>query len=201
MLPLEPLLTALSKAPLMAVHGPWVRAVALADLAGPPPGLSGSPQPLWGGGPPIGGGRYTPRGGCDALYLASDVATALAEVQALVFLPQGVATVPSFPWALVPVDGIVSRVLDLTVPSALKAFGTNEQELTGVWQAMAAAPTQVLGQAAFDSGRISAIRYRSAKNLGGGINLVVFPTRLLSTPTDYLEVMDLRGHLTQRIGA
>lgn len=146
------------------------------------------------------GGRFTPCGSFDTLHLAWDAATALAEVQAVVFLPQGMVTVPSSPWTLVPVDGVISRVLDLTVPATLATLGTNEQELTGAWETMAGSPTQILGQAAFDSGRISAIRYHSAKNLGGGFNLAVFPARLPLTATDFLEVMDDRGQLAQRLG-
>ena len=127
--------------------------------------------------------------------------TALAEVQGIVFLPQGPVTVPSSPWALVPVRGIVSRVLDFTDPATLALLGTNEQEITGAWQTMDHPPTQVLAHVAYDSGRITGIRYPSAKHIGSGVNLVVCPDRFVAASADYLEVIDPLGKLAQRIGA
>ncbi|WP_156345443.1 RES family NAD+ phosphorylase [Verrucomicrobium spinosum] len=60
-------------------------------------------------------------------------------------------------------------------------------------------PTQELALAAYASGRIAAIKYGSAKH-PGGVNLVVFPDRLVAPSTDYLEVYDPHGSLPQRIG-
>ena len=65
---------------------------------------------------------------------------------------------------------------------------------------LARPPTQVLAQAAYDSGGIAGIRYPSAK-YPGGVNLVVFPDRLAGSPADYLEAYDPDGHLAQRLGS
>lgn len=142
---------------------------------------------------------FTPKGEFDSVYLAWEPITALLEVQALVLMPAGNVPLRTAPWALVTVDGVVSRVLDLTDASSLKALGTNEQEMTGAWVTMKNPPTQELARAAYASGRIAAIKYGSAKH-PGGMNLVVFPDRLGAPATDYLEVYDPHGSLPQRIG-
>jgi len=90
--------------------------------------------------------------------------------------------------------------LDLTDAGTLAALGTTEQEMTGTWVKAAHPPTQVLAQAAYDSGRIAGIKYGSAKH-AGGVNLVVFPDRISLSVGNYLEVYDPHGNLTQRIGA
>jgi RES domain-containing protein len=187
--------TVLTKADLIAVHGPWSRAVELRHLHIP------TPNPLWGGASRIHGARFTPKGGFDCIYLAWTSITALAEVQALAFLAGGIFLPLTPPWVLMSVDGVASCVLDLTDKATLAALGTNEQEIAGPWQTSRSPPTQMLAQVAFDSGRIVGIEYPSAKNLGGGVNLVVFPDRLSLAPTDYLDVYDPHGHLAQRIGA
>lgn len=97
-------------------------------------------------------------------------------------------------------DGVVSRVLDLTDAATLALLGTNEQEITGTWVKMATPPTQVLAQAAYDGGGIAGILYPSAKYPGGS-NLVVFADRLVAAPTDYLETYDPAGNLPQRLGS
>ncbi len=187
--------TALAKAKLIAVHGPWSRAVEFRHLH------VRTPDPLWGGASRIHGARFTPQGGFDSIYLAWTSITALAEVQALAFLAGGIFQPLTPPWVLMSVDGVASGVLDLTDKATLKALGTNEQEISGAWQTAPFPPTQMLAQVAYDLGNIVGIKYPSAKNLGGGINLVVFPDRLPLTATDYLEVFDPHGNLAQRIGA
>ena len=201
MLPLTKLGEALAKAKLIAVHGPWSRVVAFRHLLGPPPGMSGPPQPLWGGASRTTGARFTPQSAFDSIYLASDPMTALAEVQSIIFLPNGPAPVQTTPWTVLSVDGVVSRVLDLTDSATLTILGTNEQEISGVWWLARHPPTQMLGHAAFDSVKISGIRYRSAKITIGGVNVVVFPERISDAGTEYLEVYDPHGNLKQRIGA
>jgi RES domain-containing protein len=195
MLKAQQLKTALAKAKLIAVHGPWSRAVEFRHLHVP------KPDPLWGGASKIHGARFTPQGGFDSIYLAWTSITALAEVQTLAFLAGGIFQPLTPPWVLMSVDGVVSGVLDLTDKKTLVALGTNEQEISGAWQTAPFPPTQMLAQVAYDSGNIVGIKYPSAKNLGGGINLVVFPDRLPLIATDYLEVNDPHGHLAQRIGA
>jgi hypothetical protein len=124
----------------------------------------------------------------------------LSEVQALTIHATGPLVVRTHPWVLMCVEGIVSPVLDLTDSATLQILGTNLQEITGSWVLAAHPPTQVLGQAAYDSGRIAGIRYASAKNVGKGDNLVVFPDRLDLSPTNSLEVHDPHRFLNQRIG-
>lgn len=187
--------TALAKAKLMAEHGPWSRAVEFRHLH------VRAPDPLWGEASKIHGARFTPQGGFDSVYLAWTPITALAEVQALAFLAGGIFQPLTPPWVLMSVDGVVSGVLDLTDRVTRQALGTNEQEISGAWQTAPFPPTQTLAQVAYDAGNIVGIKYPSAKNLGGGINLVVFPDRLPVIATDYLEVNDPHGHLAQRIGA
>ena len=52
------------------------------------------------------------------------------------------------PWVLITVEGILPRVLDVTVSGVQSALGTNGQELTGAWRHIQAtgqeAPTQPL---------------------------------------------------------
>lgn len=158
------------------------------------------PEPLWGGAAAIVGARFTPKGGFHSIYLAWEPVTALLEVQALVVVPGGTAPLRTAPWALVTVDGVVSNVLDLTDASILKALGTNRQEVSGAWVCDSDPPTQGLAQAAYDSGKIAGVKYGSVKH-PGGLNLVVFPDRLAPPSTDYLEVFDPHGNLSQRIGA
>jgi RES domain-containing protein len=196
----ENLRMALSQATLVAVHGPLSRVVGFRHLLGPPPGLSGSPQPLWGGAAKLYGARFTPKGGFDSIYLASDPVTALLEVQALVLLPGCPLALRTAPWAIVSIDGLVSNVLDLTNPPTLAALDTNEQQVSSPWVTATNPPTQLLAQEAWRSGAIAGIKYRSAKHPSNGLNLVVFPNRLSVSRNDYLEVYDPYGHLAQRIG-
>lgn len=200
MLPAADLAAALPKARLRTVHGPWSRCVGFQHLLGPPPGGSGQPQPLWGGSSKIKGARFTPRNGFDSPYLASDPVTALTEIYALVMLPGGPIPVRVAPQVTFSVDGVVSRVLDFMDAATLALLGTNEQEITGTWLNVAQPPTQALAQAAYDSGAIAGIQYPSAKH-PGGVNLVVFPDRLIAAPSDYLEAFDPAGPLQQRLGA
>lgn len=100
MLPADQLAVALPTANLRAVHGPWSRCVGYRHLLGPPPGATGGiPQPLWGGAAKLAGARFTPKGGFDSLYLASDPVTALTEVSAPVTLPGGPVPVRAAPWS------------------------------------------------------------------------------------------------------
>lgn len=199
MLPLLQLATALVNATLVSAHGPWSRAVGYRYLLGSPPGLAGPPQPLWGGAAKIAGARFTPKGGFDSIYLAHDPITAFIEVSALVLLPGGPVPVRTAPWVVVSVDRILNNLLDLTDAATLTALGTTLQEMTGTWATTPHPPTQLLGQLAYDSGRIAGIKYASAKH-PGGLNLVVFPDRIPIAASDFLEVYDPHGNLAQRLG-
>jgi RES domain-containing protein len=200
MLSSSKLATALRKVSVTSEHGPWVRSLAYQHLLGAPPGLSGKPQPLWGGGSKIHGARFTPQSSFDSIYVAEDPITALAEVWALVMLPNAPIPVLSHPLVLVSLDGILHNLLDLTEAITLKTLSTTIQEVTGPWATSAHPPTQSLGQAAHDSGRITGIKYGSARN-PQGVNIVVFPDRIHLSTGIYLAVHDPHGHLNQRLGS
>ena len=157
-------------------------------------------RPLWGGAARAEGGRFTPRESFDSIYLAGNAVTAFAEVQALLLLASGRLQPLAAPWVVMTVTGIVSAGLDLSDVPTREHLDTNEQEISGFWKTGGLTPTQRLGLAAFDGGRIVGIKYPSAKDRDGD-NLVVFPDRLTLTPTDYLEVHDPHGHLAQRLTA
>lgn len=211
----ERLIDALATLPLSTHYGPWARVVALAHLQAPPPGAApGSlPQPLWPGGAPRTGGRFTPKAGAPAVYLASEPMTALAEVEA-VFEDTGETWhyLDHRPYGVFCVAGIVPGILDLTDPDVCAALATEEQELRGPWRRAqeralagrgALPATQRLGQAAHASGRIGGLRYASAK-VGGqhipGTNLVVFADRLaLGGTTGRLQVVTTGAVYEQRL--
>ncbi len=199
MLPLLQLAATLANATLVSEHGPWSRAIGYRYLLGPPPGLTGPPQPLWGGAAKLVGARFTPQGGFDSIYLAHDPITAFIEVSALVLLPGGPVPARTAPWVVVSVDGILNNLLDLADAATLATLGTTSQEITGTWAATPHPPTHLLGQLAYDSGRIAGIKYASAKH-PGGLNLVVFPDRIPLAAGSFLQVYDPHGHLAQRIG-
>lgn len=198
MLPPRQLAAVLASLPLVSGNGPWSRAIGYRHLVGPPPGRSGPPQPLWGGAARLFGARFTPQRGFDSIYLADNPITAFIEASALILLPSGPVPRRSAPWTVVTVDGVLNGLLDLTDPAVLAALGTTRHELTGNWVTSPRPPTQVLGQSAFNSGRIVGLKYASAKH-PGGTNLVVFPDRIGVTPGDHLEVFDPHGQLAQRI--
>jgi hypothetical protein len=100
------------------------------------------------------------------------------------------------------VDGVVSNVLDLTDDAIRRQLGTTSAELTGEWaytQAIAGiAPTQILGQAAFDCG-ILGLKYDSSKHITGGKALVVLTDHLAANKPSFLEIFDPHGNLVQRL--
>lgn len=211
MLPEVQLSVVLPTLPRISVHGHWCRAIGYHLLQGPPPGLpAGSPpRPLWPGGAPRNGARFTPRGGFDSIYLASDPITALLEVTAIFNHPSVQPfTLATYPWALFAVDGIVHDVLDLSDRSIWPSLGTDLQELTGDWayqqegyllRSGPLPPTQILGRAAYSSACIRGIRYPSAKNIGKGVAIVVFSDRLEPGGDSYIEVHDPHGNIKDRV--
>lgn len=209
MLPESDLQRALTSLPRIPLSGPWTRILASHLLQDPPPDAApgAPPQPLWAGGPRLKGARFSPPGGFDSLYLASDAVTALEEVGAI-FRHEGTPpfTLRTPPWTLFAVDGIVEEVLDLADPRICRRLGTSGSELTGDWRLSQGAylrgagplpPTQRLGKAAYESGRIAGMRYPSAKTTGSGISFVIFPERLAKG--SFLEVYDPHGKIRQRL--
>jgi RES domain-containing protein len=144
------------------------------------------------------GARFTPPGTFDSIYLADNPVTAFLEVSALVQLPGGPAPIRSAPWVVVTVEGALHHMLDLTDARILSALGSSVAETTGPWVLAEQPPTQLLGRLAHDSGRITGMRYASAKH-PGGINMAIFPDRLNLHPQSHLEVYDPHGLLAQRL--
>lgn len=187
------------------VYGPWARVIGFHLLKGPPPGgaIGSSPQPLWPGGAALNGARFTPKGGFSSLYLATDPVTALHEVVSVFTPPRGpVFTLRTSPWVVITVEGVLSNIIDLTDFGIQRKLKTSMAELTGDWaytqSTVGRAPTQVLGQAAFDSG-ILGFQYKSARNIGGGDAVVVFTDHLANHYPSYLQVFDEHHNLTQRL--
>jgi hypothetical protein len=137
------------------------------------------------------------------LYLAADPVTALHEVVS-VFTPPGgpVFTLRTSPWVVITVEGVLSNIIDLTDAAIQSKLKTSVAELTGDWaytqSTIGRAPTQVLGQAAFDCG-ILGFQYKSATNIGGGDSMVVFTDHLADNKPSYLQVFDEHHNLTQRL--
>jgi len=133
--------------------------------------------------------------GIQVLYLGEDHVTCLYEVAAILGSPlpgQWNLPNPANPWTVVPTNVQLTRVVDLTTPAALKAFGTSEQELTGDWRCYKLrpaaagllhagfpvdAPTQELGDALHARKDIDGAITYSAK-VPTKRNLVVFPLRI-----------------------
>lgn len=197
MLPEKELLEILTVLPLIPLSGPWARVVEFRHLRQTPP------EPLWSGNA---SSRFNPKQAFRRLYLASNVETALKEMGA-VFLDRPIRNPP---WTLVSVEGILENVLDLTDPAIHQHLATSISELTGDWRysedlylegKVPMPPTQLLGKAAFESGRILGMRFHSAKNTGQGTNIVVLTDRLTRNQASFLEVYDPSGSLQQRLPA
>jgi hypothetical protein len=150
------------------------------------------------------GARFTPRGGFGSLYLASDAMTALREVSAVF----GLRTIRTPPWTVFAVEGFLQRVLDLTDEGVLDRLKTSRSELTGDWLLGQdlhqhgkgpLPPTQLLATAAYETGKVVAMRYHSAKNIQTGFNWVVFADRLLPDQPSFLKVYDPSRLLRQEL--
>jgi RES domain-containing protein len=203
MLPEKQLGAALRKIAGVPIHGPFSRAVALQYLfPKPAPAPSVTPKPLWGLGSKRFGGRYTPKNSFETIYLAKDLVTALAEVQAIVIVPSVPAfTIATGPWVTVAIQGFLSSVLDLTVAANVQTIGSSYQELTGAWRWVPGQsgepPTHILGRLCQKSKRFDGICYPSSKNPPLGVCVAVFPDRLRASA--YLDVYDPQGNVAQRL--
>lgn len=105
-------------------------------------------------------------------------------------------------------EGFLQGILDLTDPEIQRRLETSLSELTGDWVLSQdlhqqgrgpLPPTQLLATIAYKLGTISAIRYRSAKSVQKGVNLMVFSDRLTSDRPSYLRVYDPSGLLQQTL--
>jgi RES domain-containing protein len=127
------------------------------------------------------GGRYNPKEGFEALYLADTPLTALQEINLMRITDGAILSAKSAPRLLLSVEVVLSAVLDVTTGENQDVLGTNVQELTGNWLVLNAtgqtAPTQDLGSAAYSLATIEALRVASAQDPRAS-NLVVLPDRL-----------------------
>lgn len=201
MLPSPDLDEILKILPLISVGGPWSRVVDYAWMEKPPLGESGPPQPLWPGGAARTGARFTPPGQFGSIYFSEDPLTAQIEAEKIFKSSSGkLFPVKGSPWVTLTIEGVLTRILDLTEASVRQRLGTSLAELTGRWRlSEESPPTQILGAAAYASSRIVGMRYHSAKNQAGlaeGLNFVVFPDRL--APDSHLSVYQ-GGTLSQRL--
>lgn len=190
MIPPSELPDRLAALPRITTSAAFWRTVPLEYLRGAPPGTpAGSPpQPLWPGGAAVRGARYTRIGGGNALYLAPNGATALAEVEAVIFGSDGTVepgadhnpllvfeTRVELPAVVDLCDREIQRALD-TSPAELKAPWLRAQERHRAGRG-GLPPTQALGEAACGTGTILALRYPSYRHEGMQ-NLVVFTDQL-----------------------
>jgi hypothetical protein len=195
MLPESELRQALATIALNTIVGPWTRAVSLAVALPSPPHPPFNP--LWPGGPRQNGARYVPPGTFDALHLASDPVTATAEAEAPLRGPSGRFLLPDrSPKIYFSLIGTVGGILDLTDAAIRAGLDLSAVDLTSDWQLLRLRgdpiPTQLLGRVAYESGRITGIRFTSIQNPLEGHNVVVMTDRLVAE-RDRIEVFDPSG--------
>jgi RES domain-containing protein len=191
--------SALDKVTPIKLAGKFWRVVATSSLLGLVRGENGLPEVtriypnlLFAGGPRRVGGRYTPMEGPDTLYLASSERAANAEWKAgLQALFSDVELPPKTVFAT---EVNLTRVLDLSTDEIQRTLRTNSAELAQPWKARNRPVTQTLGLACFESGRFSALRYRSTK-AAPSYCLAVFPNRV--DPAEYVSVLDPQEFFSQ----
>jgi len=141
-----------------------------------------------------GAGRFHRKGGFPILYLVGSPDAALFEVQFLA----GVAGAPGGPvpnprmrgFTVLTIEAQLSAIVDLTSPETRSILQTTAQELTGDWRGyglrsaatslsdpVGDAPTQAMGAALFQSGRVEGFISYSARVPWEPI-LCVFPARI-----------------------
>ncbi len=145
-------------------------------------------------------GRYHIAGGSPALYFADNPVTALYEVGRMFRAQYAVAAPPGI---LLSVRlELASGVLDLRKRAVQALLGTSRQELTGQWLTEDLAPTQLLGETAYELGNIVAVHAPSAADPSGlSETVVIFKDRLpvvggtieIHDPEDWLHAMSGRA--------
>jgi len=132
------------------------------------------------------------RVGPDTLYLASSERAANAEWKAgLQALFPGIELPPKTVFAT---EVNLTRVLDLSTAEIQRALRTNSAELAQPWKGRNGPDTQRPGLACFESGRFSALRYRSTK-AAPSYCLAVFPSHMDSA--EYVSVLDPQEFFSQ----
>lgn len=135
------------------------------------------------------------------MYFAKSPLIALLEVGALAKAQDGTLLPVSRPPQLLITAEITIPlgILDLMDPARRRELKTNLQELTGLWVLEEPAATQRLGQRAYESGRIAAIRYPSSLGRDPEPNLVVFVDRLQAHSGASLKAHDPNGDLPKTV--
>jgi RES domain-containing protein len=151
---------------------------------------------LAGIGSPKGGARFTRIGGPNSLYLADEPETALLELRQNFWNEQ---TAPPA-YLTYTVRAQLQSLLDISDSSVQTTLEITPEELKEPWRLRQdrgeRVPTQVLGQAVFDSGRYQAIRYSSAR-VPGKTCVLIFPD-LIRDPY-FIEIYDFGNILQDRI--
>ena len=146
------------------------------------------------------GGRYNIAQKFAAFYTADSPVTALRELKVLIETAKGLSVSKAPPYVLLSIEYSLEAVVDLTLPVHQTALGTNLQELTGTWLPMSlqgqVAPTQQLGEAAYNSQHIEALKCPSALD-PTAYNLVVFVDKL--SPNSFLKVYDDSGTIQAKL--
>jgi len=146
------------------------------------------------------GGRYNPPQAFQALYLTEESVTALLEVEALFKTGSKLRSIPKSPLIVLSIYYQLNAVIDITNFDNQQALATNLQELTGNWRLMNAlgqiAPTQILGEAAYNLQTIEALKVPSARD-PNSYNLIVFPDRLSANSS--LRVYDDSGTINAQL--
>ena len=127
--------------------------------------------------------RFTPSNGPKSLYVGEDEAVGSAEVKRAALLgafAKTTAEPASVFWARAHLP---DAVLDLTDPRVLAALGTTDDEVHHPdWKALGpTSPSEILGNAAFRSGRFAAIRFWSVRMRAAGqsgLCLCIFKSRV-----------------------
>jgi len=186
------LLTVLPKLPAVAYTGTLFRRVTLVSLQSVEPH-----QFLYALGAGKEGARFTPKHGPASLYVAADELTAEAELKQGGFENFRREAAP--PAVVYSLKVSLKAVLDLTNAKIVKKISSSQAELAAPWRLhRKKAPTQVLGQAAFDSGKFDALRYCSTKN-PKGVCYAIFTQRL--DGDSFVELHDPDGNFSERIPA
>lgn len=186
------LIAVLPKLPVAEYTGTLFRRVTLSALQSVEPH-----QFLYALGAGKEGARFTPRYGPASLYAAEDELTAEAESKQGGFADFRKAAAP--PAVVYSLKVSLKAVLDLTDTKIVKRISSSQVELAAPWGLhRKKAPTQILGLAAFDSGKFDALRYRSTKN-PKGICYVIFTLRL--DGASFVELYGSDGKFSERIPA
>lgn len=143
------------------------------------------------------GGRYNPKGGFEALYLAENATTTLLEVEFSASSNGKFVAQPKEPFVVFSIHFQLQQLLDLSLPSSLETLGLLQTDLTQPWRLkqLRGEPilTQHIGSKVLELGH-EGFKYPSATD--GKINLAVFPDNL--KPESFLEI-ELDGRKLARL--